>query len=334
MLYILSGQDDYSLRQCLAKVKEGIGDQTLLAANTTSLDGQQLTAEQLGAVCGAMPFLAEKRLVIVTGLLGRFEPRAKGRQKKTAHTADRQKECAPLAACINYLPDSTMLVLIDDKVGNDNPLFRQISDRAETKSFPPLTGARLRQWVQRQVAEQGTSISPRALGLLVEYIGSDLWIMASEIDKLVIFTSGRPIEEEDVRSVVSYAQQANIFAMIDAVLESRAGAAQRLLEQLLANGVHPAHLLVLLARRLQMIVRAIELKKQGRPEAEIQSKLGLTSEFALSRRLEQAGKYSLERVKQVYLKLLETDLAIKTGKYQGELALNILVAELCQERSR
>jgi hypothetical protein len=27
---------------------------------------------------------------------------------------------------------------------------------------------------------------------------------------------------------------------------------------------------------------------------------------------------------------LETDLSIKTGKYGGELALNILIAELCQ----
>jgi hypothetical protein len=30
--------------------------------------------------------------------------------------------------------------------------------------------------------------------------------------------------------------------------------------------------------------------------------------------------------------LLEADLSIKTGKYGAELALNILIAELCQPR--
>jgi DNA polymerase-3 subunit delta len=61
----------------------------------------------------------------------------------------------------------------------------------------------------------------------------------------------------------------------------------------------------------------------------------LVAEFALRKTLEQAEKYSWERIKHVYSKLLEADLAIKTGKYGDEkygdeLALNVLVAELCQ----
>jgi DNA polymerase III delta subunit len=38
----------------------------------------------------------------------------------------------------------------------------------------------------------------------------------------------------------------------------------------------------------------------------------------------------MPRIKQVYQQLLDTDIAIKTGKYTEELALNILIAELCQ----
>ncbi|GAI47378.1 unnamed protein product [marine sediment metagenome] len=65
---------------------------------------------------------------------------------------------------------------------------------------------------------------------------------------------------------------------------------------------------------------------------EIQDKLGLTSEFALRKTLEQAGRYSLARLKEVYHRLLDADLSIKTGKYDAELALNILIAELCQKQ--
>ena len=92
-MYILSGQDDYSLSESLEEIKRGIGDQVLLAANTTTLDGQQMTLDQLKTVCETLPFLAERRLVIIKGLLERFEPRGKSsRQKKTARVTNRQNE--------------------------------------------------------------------------------------------------------------------------------------------------------------------------------------------------------------------------------------------------
>ncbi|MDD5083241.1 MAG: hypothetical protein PHU08_07720, partial [Dehalococcoidales bacterium] len=65
-----------------------------------------------------------------------------------------------------------------------------------------------------------------------------------------------------------------------------------------------------------------------RPEAEIRSKLGLLSDFVWQKTVEQAGRYPLERIKEFYRRLLATDLAIKTGKYKDDLALDILVAEL------
>ena len=82
MLYILLGEDDFSLTRSLEEIKQGIGDQALLAANTTTFDGQQLTLDQLRTVCETAPFLAERRLVIIQGLLGRFEPRGKSRRQK------------------------------------------------------------------------------------------------------------------------------------------------------------------------------------------------------------------------------------------------------------
>ena len=79
-----------------------------------------------------------------------------------------------------------------------------------------------------------------------------------------------------------------------------------------------------------MIVRVKELKKQRKPETEIRNKLGLTSDFVWQKTIEQAERYPLERIKAVYPKLLEADLSIKTGKYEGELVFNILITELCQ----
>jgi DNA polymerase-3 subunit delta len=334
LLYVLHGEDDFSLHQALDEIKKVIGDQTALTTNTTILDGKQVTVDQLSAVCETMPFLAEKRLVIVHGLLERFEPRVKsGRQKKNTGATKRPDNAKSLGEYLGKIPDSTVLVLIDGKVKGQNPLFRELAPGARVMAFPLLKDVKLRQWIQRRVVEKGGSISPQAVDLLARFVGGDLWIMANEIDKLALFTLGRSIEEEDIKRVVSYAQEASVFAMVDAILEFRAGMAERLLQQLLQQGAAPAYLLVMLARQVRLIVRVRELRSQRKSEAEIQSRLGLVSDFVLRKALEQADRYSLARLKEVYHKLLEADLSIKTGRLDPELALDILVAELGQRIS-
>ncbi|MFC1911804.1 DNA polymerase III subunit delta [Chloroflexota bacterium] len=328
---MLYGEDDFSLRQTLEEIKKGIGDETALTTNTTVLDGQQLTLDQLKAVCETVPFLAEKRLVIVNGLLARFEDSSKsGRQRKNNGT--RQSEYQALVEYFGMVPESTVLVLMGGKVKGSNPLLRELVSKAKVRSFPVLKNERLHQWVQNRVREKGGDISSLATGLLATFVGGDLWIMANEIDKLVLFASGRRIEEDDVRRVVSYTQEANVFALVDAILESRAGLAEQTLQQLLQQGAPPTYLLVMLVRQVRMMVQVKELRKQRKHDVEIQDKLGLTSEYALRKTLAQAERHSLTRLKEVYHKLLETDISIKTGKCEPELALNILIAELCQQQ--
>ncbi|MEE9365533.1 MAG: hypothetical protein V3W44_02505, partial [Dehalococcoidales bacterium] len=191
MLYILYGEDDFSRQQVLNEIKGTIGDETALATNTTVLDAPQATIEQLRAVAEAMPFLAEKRLVIIHGLLGRFESRGRsGRRKKAASTSNRQNEYQPLADYLVTVPDSTVLVLVDGKISDKNPLLGALSAKAKVKSFPLLKKEQLMLWVKNRVAGRGGSISPQAVTMLTDYVGSNLWIMASEIDKLVLFAGG------------------------------------------------------------------------------------------------------------------------------------------------
>ncbi|MBU2536085.1 MAG: DNA polymerase III subunit delta [Chloroflexota bacterium] len=331
MLYILYGEDDFSRQQVLDEIKSTIGDETALVTNTTVIDAPQATIGQLRAVAEAMPFLAEKRLLIIHGLLERFESRARsGRRKKAASTSNRQNEYQPLADYLVTVPDSTVVVLVDGKISSKNPLFSALSAKAKVKSFPLLKKEQLIQWVQNRVAGNGGSISPQAVTMLTDYVGSNLWIIASEIDKLILFTGGGQIEADDVRRVVSYVHEASVFNLADAILEFRGGMAEKLAEQLLQKGASPAYLLVMLTRQARLIVRVKELKNQRRAEAEIMGRLEIASPFILRRTLEQASRYTLPRLKEVYHKLLETDLAIKTGRYDAELAINILIAELCQ----
>ncbi|MCX6011756.1 MAG: DNA polymerase III subunit delta [Chloroflexi bacterium] len=330
LLYILHGEDDFSLTQYLGEIKRGLGDSSMLATNTSTFDGQKLTPGELKGVSDTVPFLAEKRLVVIEGLLGRFEARGSPRQKKTANRGGGE-DARSFAEAMSNIPESTVIVLTDGKIKNTNSLFKLLSSQAEVRSFPLLREVKLQQWIEKEISEQGAAISPQAADLLARLVGGNLWIMSGEIAKLSLFTGGRRIEAEDINKVVSSAQEANVFAMVDAILDFKAGVAERLLEQLLDRGASPAYLLTMLSRQVRLVVQAKELRRQRKSDIEIQSKLGLAP-FPLRKTLEQAQRYPLERLKQLYNKLLQTDLYIKRGKFEGGLALNLLVAELCAQQ--
>jgi DNA polymerase-3 subunit delta len=117
---------------------------------------------------------------------------------------------------------------------------------------------------------------------------------------------------------------------VDAIVEFRSGPAERLLHQMLQQGATPGYLMSMLTRQVRLMVLARDVGRPRMSAAELRGRLGLASEFVARKAQEQAARYTMPRLKQVYERLLDADLAIKTGQMDAELALTVLVAELCQ----
>ena len=331
LFYIFYGKDDFSLQRALDEIKNELGNSEMLSVNTSILDGQQLRLNQLIDACSAVPFLCPCRLVIVKGLLARFEARA-GAERQLARSRAKNNsaldEWMGLAEYIKRMPPSTVLVLIDGEVKSGNRLMKALTPLARVKGFAQLNDRDLSDWIQERIKECGGKISSAALKVLVGLVGADLWVMSSEIDKLLSFCSGELITEEHVKQLTSYAREANIFSLVDAILEGRRSQAQRLLHRLLRDGASPAYILAMIARQLRLIVMAKDLGKKskyGIPEG-----LESVSDYSLQKASKQAEAFTLESIKRAYNKLLEADVGIKTGKYEGDLALDLLVVELAQ----
>jgi len=166
---------------------------------------------------------------------------------------------------------------------------------------------------------------------LADLIGNNLWVLSSEIEKLCVHAGDRHIETDDIHQLVSYAKESNIFQMVDAIVLGRMKVSSLLMHRLIDDGSAPPYLLYMITRQFRLLIQARTLLAQGETSRKVGERLGLRSEFVLDKTLEQARGYSLKRLEGTYRKLLKTDLAIKTGTMEGELALDLLVADLCQE---
>ncbi|MFA5991888.1 MAG: DNA polymerase III subunit delta, partial [Candidatus Doudnabacteria bacterium] len=209
-----------------------------------------------------------------------------------------------------------------------NPLFKIIGSRAEVKHFAPLSAQNLPGWVMQRAKQSSIQMSVPAARLLGRLAGPDLWALSTEIEKLGLYAQGRVIEEADVQAMVGYAQEVNIFSLVDAILDCKVKEAQQSLAAFTAGGGSPGFLLFMLVRQLRLMVRYTALKKRGLKEAEVFKVMG-GSEYALRKTASQAVCQNMDSLKNIYTKLLETDLYIKTGRFEPELALSLLVAELC-----
>ncbi len=333
MIYLLHGQDTYSLRAFLDTLRDAVGMPDVRDANITTLMAAEAAPDTLVNMCQAMPFLAERRLVIVEGLLGSLG--GEGRGGRGRGGGQRATEWGErIAAFGGMLPPTTDLVFVEGQLRGNPPLLRDLSAVAEVREFPSLNGNELRGWVQNRVMARGGSMTTQAVQLLVDLVGPDLWALSGEIEKLTLYASGRAVTAEDVEELVVSAREVSVFAMVDAVLEGNRAGAMRSLTRLLEGDSTVTYLLAMLARQVRLMVLAKDLLAKQAPQAELGSRLGLTSAYPLRKTLEMARRYSPGALQRLHRGLLDTDVSIKTGALPERLALEYLIAEVCQAAGR
>jgi DNA polymerase-3 subunit delta len=330
MFYLLYGADEFSRQEALAQMKQKLGDPTTASLNTTILDGRSLTLADLQAACDTVPFLADKRLVIVEGLAARWERRRPGEgvEARPLAKSDCELEEA-LQSYLGQLPASTRLVFLDDEVSANNPLLRQAKAQGGyVKEFRPLRGRELHAWIAKRVAQKGGYITNEAVVALAVFVGENLRLLDQEIEKLLTYTGPeRDIQKADVEALVPYAREARIFDLVDAIGQRQRETALRLLHQMLDDGTAPAYLMVMFTRQFRMLLQARELLDGGAGKEAIVAALKLHP-FVADKVLLQARNFTLEHLERIYRRLLDADVAMKTGRAEETVALDLLVVEL------
>ena len=332
--HVLYG-DTFLVPEALSRLKSeaGIGD--LLDANLHQLQGSQLNPAELISVCGALPFMDTHRLVMVAGLLVRHERKSDERRRSGSRSqrgegSQRSTSLGgweDLGNAIPQMPDTTVLVFVDADLTESNPLLRLLKPMAKVQSLKAPSGEALARWVKDAAKLKGATISFPAIKSLTDLVGSDLWTLDRELEKLSLYATGRTIEEKDVGELVAQVREANIFAAVDAMIEGRPGVALRLLHQLRQDGREVSNIIGMIERQLRLMALARDSIEQGLSQSETGKRLGTNSDFVVRKTLDQARRHSWQDITARYRRLLEADLAIKRGIMEPDLALELLVAE-------
>jgi len=192
-------------------------------------------------------------------------------------------------------------------------------------------------WITDTAQAQGVKIDPDAARELVDALGSDMMLVANELEKLILFAGEKKrITLGDVETMVLAAKQRSLYELTDAISAKDKTRSLEVLHALLStsDGDEAAigHLFMLAKTFRQMLVIQ---EKQVRDSRAIWQALWQgfrVPPFAAEDIIRQARRYKSRRELTRALKLIaRADLELRSNPPSKRLVLERLVLELASE---
>ena len=128
------------------------------------------------------------------------------------------------------------------------------------------------------------------------------------------------MDQQDILEICSKSQEYKVFDLSAALLDGDGKKAFVLTEDILRNGETRLFLLSLLGSQCRRLYYAAAMRKAGAGDSEMASKLGIPP-FALRNTLRQAGKYSLNQLRDMCTWCIDTEFQVKNGELSEEGSL-------------
>jgi DNA polymerase-3 subunit delta len=333
-VYVLYGEDAFGRDEAVQTLKDRMRALPAGEHNLTEL-GPETTVSTLRLAADAMPFLADRRMVMVRGLLGRMTGRGGAGQRRAARGrksvgADNGPD--ELQLLLNYLPDlpqTTSLVLVEEGRLNVEALVDAIPrGRAAVREYPRVVD--VAGWVRARAKLIEVDLDEAAVRELAMLGGSDLRRLDSELRKLADYAAGRKVNRADVRDMV-VGREVAVWSLLDGLAERRLDKALRALRSLYGQGESPEALLgrdIAPHYRRLMVARELALAtREERARVDVTA-LGLNP-ATVGKWTDQASAFDRLELERALEVLLDLDRQIKTGETTPEFSLEVAIVQLC-----
>jgi DNA polymerase-3 subunit delta len=197
----------------------------------------------------------------------------------------------------------------------------------QTKAFMLPRLKEMTGWIINETKNQGGQIEPRAAEMLKDMVGVDTRQAGMEIAKLLAYVNwARPVKIEDVEAVCIVTSQQSVFDFVDALANGNGKTAQHLLHRLLETE-DDFSLWGMVVRQFRLLIQAREIL-DGRGNQNDVARALSVHPFVAEKTTQQAARFSVESLENIYHRLLKIDEGVKTSQVTLDLALDTLVVEL------
>ena len=307
-IYLLYGEEQYLIRQYRDKLKHALAadDDTM---NFSAFSGSDINQKEIIDLAETLPFFADRRLILIED---------SGLFKKSAEE---------LADYMSSIPETTYFVFAEKEIDKKTKMYKQVKKNGSIVEFPRQNETTLSRWIEGRIRRNGKNITRDAYALFIRKTGDDMENIRMELEKLISYTLGRDvITEEDVEAICTTQVSNKIFDMITAIANRQTRNAMDLYEDLLTLKEPPMRILFLIARQFNQLLQVKELMAKGMDKGTIASKLKMQP-FVVGKTMPQARQFSREQILSYVNSCVETEEAVKSGRLQDRLAVELLITK-------
>lgn len=316
-VWAVVGEEDLARRQAIAVICARFLDESFSEFDCDRMEGDALDASRALSAWQTLPMASPRRVVLVS----RADEAPASEIRKLADSVT--MPCGRGCLVLDVRSDS----------GKDmQALLKAVESAGVLVTCAAAKAEDARGFLSQAAQRAGVKIESPAAEELIRRLGSDLWQLESETQKLANYVHPADvIRRGDVDKLIPAAPEDRVFAMIDAVCEARLPDALRMLDDLFLAADDErgaAHrTLALLARHFRLLWQARALREAGfgfrdagsipAPAEECLLKnpnlrdVLKRQAFLMRKFSAQSSRFGYRRLSAVFDVLAECDLALK-----------------------
>lgn len=312
-VYLLCGTETYLINKCRDMLKEavlgtGSNESPDSNMNFSYYDGNKgFDIREMIESLNSFPFFADYRLVIAedTGLFG-----ASG---------------AELADVVEQIPDTTVLVIVDQSPDKRTKLYKAIQKTGYICEFKAPDAIEAAAIIGKHFAGLNKRISTATLSYFISYVGGDLLNLVNEADKLSDYTGSRDvITEADINEICIMQVEEKIFEIADNLINHNKKEAMKIYFDLIALKNQPLGILRILMKQYDQLLQVRSGIDAGHPDAKIASDCKLAP-WLVKRNRAKLRNFTRRQILAALVQCVNTEEAIKTGNISESAGIEILL---------
>ncbi|MFH1413007.1 MAG: DNA polymerase III subunit delta [bacterium] len=338
MIIFLYGPDSFQAQKKLTELKNKFLKE--VDSNSTSLsviDGSDINLGRLNDLLASNSLFVSKRLIIIKNIF-------KNNKDFLIELLDYLKKIKETDNIIIFYDDSLIIkkqknkteVHVDDKklAKNQQDLFNYLQKQKYTQYFGLLDNNEINVWIKQKLVQENVKINYQASQLLVGLLGNDLWMINSELDKLVHYKRALMPDQKDVEISLNDVEEMvkgqidqGIFALTDAIGNKNKALAVKLFSDQIKIGAADYYLITMLIRQFRILLQIRQGLDSGWTSRKIGSYLKVHP-YVLQKGINQAGNFNLISLKNIFHALVRLDFNYKTGRLNAETMVDLLIAKI------
>jgi DNA polymerase-3 subunit delta len=338
--YVLAGDEVFLLDRCRTAVLKAFVPDDLRDFCLSDLDLASTSIFEVLDRAQTPSLMAPFQVIFIRNVRQLY---TRGQKKEEFAALDRYFQSANPQALLLFIadflriPSDTRRMELDDKNRYER-LQETLGQHCGMVELARVSEEDAMRWAAATAQQAGVRLEPDAARELVDALGADMMLVASELEKLLLYTNGRgKITLGDVETMVLAAKQRSLYELTDAISARDRVRALALLHGLLNSsdaGEDAAigHLYMLARTFRQMLVI---LEKNVRDSRAIWQALWQgfrMPPFAADDLIRQARRYKSRRELTRALRLVaRADVELRSSPPDKRLVLERLIYELASE---